>query len=143
VTGPDVVVCEFCGDEYKKQGLAAHQRFCDEKPDEGDEDSDGENGGVGEDERPVEAEEGDVPADEGEVSGDTPTPRDNLDPIEQAAIDRDDGTCLHCGATDGLVVHVVDEDERERLANLFTLCDDCLPEFEDLHPLTKRTKIFH
>jgi hypothetical protein len=63
VTGADVVVCEYCGDEYKKQGLAAHQRFCDAKPVEGDEDPDGENGGIGEDERPVEAEEGDVPSD--------------------------------------------------------------------------------
>ena len=29
------VECEFCGDEYDEQGLAAHQRYCDEAEEAG------------------------------------------------------------------------------------------------------------
>jgi hypothetical protein len=36
VTDDGRVECEYCGDKYKSQGLATHQRFCDTKPDEDD-----------------------------------------------------------------------------------------------------------
>ena len=105
MTDSDTVECEFCGDEYKTQGLATHQRFCDEKP--CDEDASGRSA------------------------------------LASEALERDGHTCVNCGSTDELTAHMVDSVEPDRLANRISLCLDCHDEFDELHPLTKRTKAFN
>lgn len=114
----DMAVCEFCDDEYKARGLATHQRFCDE----------------------AEATDGTDDTDETDDEGDTNTSVNRSD-FEDSVLERDDFECRRCGATDGLVVHPVDEEIGEVLNNNVTLCADCEADIEDYRPVTKRTAI--
>jgi len=126
----DTVECEYCGEEFKSQGLATHQRFCDEKPDE---EQDGHDSST------------DAISDEESPEDDDTTTRDNRSgrwsDFEADVVDRDNGECRRCSSDENLVVHTVDPDGKQRLQNALTLCEECDAYVEDFHPRTKRTAI--
>lgn len=139
MTDAEMSECEFCGDEFKTQGLAAHQRYCDEKSTEADE----SDGGESKDDSSDVGENGPSTDERNAGSEATQKSHDNLDQLDRDTFERDDWECLGCGATDELVSHTVDVCELPRLANRITLCQWCDEEFANYHPLTKRTKAFY
>jgi hypothetical protein len=141
-TDSNTTPCQFCGDEYKARGVAAHERACDENPENQSE--------------PTQAQSDEATSE----SDDTETP------LEKQALERDGCQCRRCGATgtpvdydpdtldvdldwDGdldvdpnvelTVEPLVPGDSVEALQELVTLCPDIV---DGLHYLTKRTEVF-
>lgn len=122
----DKTPCQYCGEEYSSQGVHAHERHCDENPENQDD------------------EDETAAADEGGDSVFATSVNDDADltEVEEVVRDRADGDCENCGE-DYETFHRIYPDEPEATSNLFALCGDCEAELEDLHPLTKRSKVRH
>lgn len=116
------VACEYCGEMFSPQGVSTHERYCDEKPDEDDED------GTADD------------ADGASVLANSVEDEDELSDIQRAVLNRTDGDCERCG--EGYeTFHLVREDKPESTRNLFALCRDCDDDLTNLHPHSKRTLV--
>ena len=66
-----------------------------------------------------------------------------FDGLEANVYARDDEQCARCGANEALEIHQIDRSVGAERANLATLCEECVDDVGDLHPITKRTKIYH
>jgi len=115
----DAERCQYCGGEFSPRGLSTHERHCDESDEQT---SDGAS----------------VDTDRGPEQ----TPSEYSE-VALSALERDEHTCVHCGSVDDVLVHTVDPEADECVANLITLCPDCDEEFADYRPLTKRTEAWH
>jgi len=62
--------------------------------------------------------------------------------LEADVYARDDEQCARCGADDVFDIHQIDPSVGAERANLVSLCEECVDDVSDLHPITKRTKIY-
>jgi hypothetical protein len=125
--------CQFCGGEYKARGVAAHERACDENP---------------------ENQSGATDPQSGQTAPKSGATQSSETPLEARALERD-GRCRRCGATGDpdvvdwsgdaelTVEPLVPDGTAEELQDLISLCPQCADLIDDgLHYLTKRTKVF-
>lgn len=118
----DEELCEYCGKAYSPQGISMHEQHCDENPANQDDDSD----------------EGDDAADPSGVG----VLADSSE-VGEAVLERCDGTCQFCEDVEVETLHKLNPDDGRTTANLVGLCRSCEDELEGLHPLTKRSKVYH
>lgn len=112
--------CDYCGETFKTQGLATHERYCDAK----------------------EIEEAETVPDDGAGDDEHVTEWQTMfDELETSIVERDDRACVRCGADAEITVHQVDPNRSRERNNLVTLCEDCEDELARFHPRTKRTLI--
>ena len=68
---------------------------------------------------------------------------DSFEGLEADVYARDDEQCVRCGAQEALEIHRIDRSVGAEASNFATLCEVCLDDVAGLHPITKRTQIYH
>lgn len=134
-------VCGFESDS--PQGIAAHQRHCEEHQDEDSPDSDVAPATVSTGSEGPEAEKIEAGDDYPRSGDDSQEDAFDFEGVEADVFERDDEQCRRCGdSRPPLVVAKIDEDGDERPANLVTLCEECDDELAGVNRRSKRTEIY-
>lgn len=121
-------VCGFESDS--PQGIAAHQRHCEEHQSDDSPDS-------VEDAATVSTAEAEPVGPDGPLVGEEDY---DFEGVEADAFERDDEECVSCGSVSGLTIHRYREGS-DALTNLVTLCEECDEALTGLHYRTKRGEV--